>query len=69
MGEYYYLETVSRKQPFKMLHRRGCFNLSSVRGNAAFLGTFYRTADALLTAKKIYRDCVICPYCCTKKDT
>ncbi len=66
MGEYYYLETTARKEPSKILHKRGCINLATVMAGARFLGTFYRPADALLTARKIHRECVICPYCCAK---
>ncbi|MGM5531607.1 hypothetical protein ACP3UV_17325 [Mixta calida] len=64
MGEYYYIELKFGHKNLPLLHRKGCMKNTLPRENVIFLGTFYRPADALLTAKKAYKKCNYCSICC-----
>ncbi|MBN7121402.1 hypothetical protein BSU01_06710 [Erwinia billingiae] len=67
MGDYYYLEQKARLDALKVVHRSGCLKLSILKRQREFLGTFYTSADALLTANKRYGCSRLCPLCCMKK--
>lgn len=67
MGDYYYLEQKARQDALKVVHRSGCLKLSILKRQREFLGTFYISADALLTANKRYGSSRLCPLCCMKK--
>ncbi len=64
MGRYYYIEIRGVEGSVKILHKSGCIKHVILQKEMEFLGTFYRPADALLTARKRYRGCVQCPRCC-----
>ncbi|MBP2171490.1 hypothetical protein J2125_004682 [Erwinia toletana] len=63
MSHYYYVDTNHSYNDAHVVHTSGCRYLPAVR-DRRFLGTFYTTADALLQAKKYFRNAYGCNDCC-----
>lgn len=65
MGEYYYVEVKKNYLEVNVLHKSGCIKHTILNDKMAFIGTFYRVSDALLTARKRFKSCKSCSRCCT----
>lgn len=65
MGEYYYVEIKKNSLDVNVLHKSGCIKHTILSEKMAFLGTFYRRQDALLTARKRFKSCKVCSRCCS----
>lgn len=66
MGDYYYMEDSKKLRLRIIVHKTGCMEMTRIRDDRLFLGTFYTSNDALSVAIKRRPGAIKCLRCCSK---